>query len=57
MASSQKLSLRAYSFCFRKWKGKNPEQMLLLNSEAVFKRLQGIYPGEQRCNKTSLKTV
>lgn len=41
MASSQKLSLRAYSFYFRKWKGKDPQQMLFLNSEAVFKHLQG----------------
>ena len=30
MAFSQKLSLRAYSFSFKKWKGKNPEQTLLV---------------------------
>lgn len=45
MAFSQKLSLRAYSFCFKKWKGKKPEQTLLLNSELVFTRLQD---GEER---------
>ena len=40
MAFSQKLSLRAYSFCFRKWRGRDPEQIVPLNSEIVFKRIQ-----------------
>lgn len=50
MAFSQKLSLRAYSFCFRKWRGRNPEQVLPLNSEAVFNRVQD---GEEQIYKYS----
>lgn len=45
MAFSQKLSLRAYSFSFKKWKGKNPEQTLPLNAKVIFNRLQD---GEER---------
>lgn len=45
MAFSQKLSLRAYSFSFKKWKGKNPEQILPLNAKVIFNRLQD---GEER---------
>lgn len=50
MAFSQKLSLRAYSFCFRKWRGRDPEQVLPLNSETVFDRVQD---GEERIYKYS----
>lgn len=45
MAFSQKLSLRAYSFSFKKWKGKNPEQILPLNAKVIFNRSQD---GEER---------
>ena len=48
MAFSQKLSLCAYSFCFRKWRGRKPEQILPLNSEAVFNRL---HDSEERTYK------
>ena len=45
MAFLQKLSLRAYSFSFKKWKGKNPEQTLPLNEKVIINRLQD---GEER---------
>lgn len=48
MAFSQKLSLRAYSFCFRKWRGRDPGQVLPLNSEMAFDRVQD---GERRTYK------
>lgn len=50
MAFSQRLSLRAYSFHFKKWRGRDPEQILPLNSELVFKRLQD---GEEQIYKYS----